>query len=63
MMDHIAVYEEGNDRIESILKENEETVRGEVMADRIQYGQTSGYVKEWNINGEKVTLGVEKLTD
>ncbi|HIZ78964.1 MAG TPA: isoleucine--tRNA ligase [Candidatus Lachnoclostridium stercorigallinarum] len=63
VMDHIAVYEEGNDRIESILKENEETVRGEVMADRIQYGQTSGYVKEWNINGEKVTLGVEKLTD
>ena len=63
VMDHIAVYEEGNDRIESILKENEEAVRGEVMADRIQYGQTSGYVKEWNINGEKVTLGVEKLTD
>ena len=31
------------------------------MADRIEYGKTAGYVKEWNINGEKVTLGVEKL--
>ena len=61
VMDHIAVYEEGSEKIETILKTNEETVRGEVMADRIEYGKTAGYVKEWNINGEKVTLGVEKL--
>jgi len=26
-------------------------------------GQTGGYAKEWNINGEKVMLGVEKTTD
>ena len=63
VMDHIAVYEQDNEKIETILKANEETVRSEVMADRIVYGQTAGYVKEWNINGEKVTLGVEKLTD
>ena len=61
VMDHIAVYEEGSEKIETILKTNEETVRSEVMADRIEYGKTAGYVKEWNINGEKVTLGVEKL--
>ena len=63
VMDHIAVYEQDNEKIETILKANEETVRSEVMADRIVYGQTAGYVKDWNINGEKVTLGVEKLTD
>ena len=61
VMDHIALYEEGSEKIETILKTNEETVRSEVMADRIEYGKTAGYVKEWNINGEKVTLGVEKL--
>ena len=63
VMDHIAVYEQDSEKIEEILKKNEETVRREVMADRIEYGKTAGYVKEWNINGEKVTLGVEKLTD
>ena len=31
------------------------------MSVRIDYRMTTGYVKEWNINGEKVTLGVEKL--
>ena len=63
VMDHIAVYEQDSEKIEEILKKNEDTVRREVMADRIEYGKTAGYVKEWNINGEKVTLGVEKLTD
>ena len=30
------------------------------MATDIFLGQTGGYAKEWNINGEKVMLGVEK---
>ena len=33
------------------------------LADNIMLGQTGGYAKEWNINGEKVMLGVEKTTD
>ena len=32
-----------------------------VLADEIRIGETGGYVKEWNINSEKVTLGVEKV--
>ena len=27
----------------------------------VKAGEAAGYVKEWNINGETVTLGVEKL--
>ena len=63
VMDHIAVYVQDNEKVETVLKENESTILGEVMADKAVYGQTGGYAKEWNINGEKVMLGVEKLTD
>ena len=31
-----------------------------VLADDIVYTTAKGSVKEWNINGENVTLGVEK---
>ena len=30
------------------------------MADALVTGSVDGYSKEWNINGEKVTLGVKK---
>ena len=30
------------------------------MATEIVTGSVDGYTKEWNINGEKVTLGVKK---
>ncbi len=59
--DHIVVYEEGNEKIAALLKEEQTEIGQEVLADRIVTGQTAGYVKEWNINGETATLGVEKL--
>lgn len=60
VMDHINVYVDGNSKITELLKKNEEAVKGKVLADSIVYGETKGSVKEWNINGEDVTLGVEK---
>ncbi|MEY8355902.1 isoleucine--tRNA ligase [Lachnospiraceae bacterium 54-53] len=59
--DHILVYSSGNEKIEDILRAHEEEVKGEVLAERIVLDSTAGYVKEWNINSENVTLGVEKL--
>jgi isoleucyl-tRNA synthetase len=61
VMDHIRVYSKGNEIIGTILKAHEEEVKSEVLADSIQYETTAGYEKEWNINGENVTLGVEKI--
>ncbi len=58
--DHIRVYQEGNDRIAEVLNTHRDTIRGEVLADEILIGQMGGYEKEWNINGENGTLGVEK---
>ena len=39
---------------------NEAAIAGDVLADEVKAGEVAGYEKEWNINGEKVTLGVEK---
>ena len=60
VMDKIVIYAEGNDKIEKIITNNGEFIKVEVLADDIVIGKTCGSVKEWNLNGEKVTLGVEK---
>lgn len=62
VMDKITVYAEGNERIADVLGKNRSEVMSEVLADEIilsAVGSESGaYVKEWNINGENVILGV-----
>ncbi|MCI8402182.1 MAG: isoleucine--tRNA ligase [Lachnospiraceae bacterium] len=61
VMDHITVYQEGNDVIRDLLIRNQKEIGAEVMAEDIVTGRTQGYVKEWNINGENTVLGVEKI--
>ena len=60
VMDRIRVFAQGNEKIAMILENNADEISGDVLADEIRIGETAGYVKEWNINGEKVTLAVEK---
>ncbi len=60
VMDKIRLYARDNDRITEILQKFGEQIRQDVLAEEIVTGQMGGYEKEWNINGEKVTLGVEK---
>ena len=60
VMDRIIVYSQGNDRIAGVLSANKDEISHEVLADDIVTGEPSGYVREWNINGETVTLGVRK---
>jgi isoleucyl-tRNA synthetase len=43
-----------------MIKAHADEIKTEVMADHISIGAMSGFVKEWNINGENVMLGVEK---
>lgn len=59
-MDHITVYQDGNDRIAELMKAHADEIKSEVMADHIHLGAMDGFVKEWNINGEQVILGVKK---
>ena len=62
VMDHISVYADNSERIAEIIKKYADQLKEEVLADDILLGQMAGYVKEWNINGETVMLGVVKAT-
>ncbi len=58
--DHIVLYMEGNDKLKDIAEKNREAVKKDVLAEDVVFGSSDGYVKEWNINGETVTMGVKK---
>ena len=60
VMDRINVYVSGNEKIADLMERNAEQVKSVVLADDIIASEAKGFVKEWNINGEDVTLGVEK---
>ena len=61
VMDKIVVYAHGNDKIQDVMKAHEDEIKSEVLADEMVLGETDGYVKEWNINKEAVTMCVKKL--
>lgn len=58
--DHIKVSVSGNDKIAEIMEKNADEIKDEVLANDITDGGCA-FEKEWNINGENVKLGVEKL--
>jgi isoleucyl-tRNA synthetase len=60
VLDRIKVYHNGNDVIEGIFARNSDSIAQDVLAVEIVKGEGNGYTKEWSINGETVTLGVEK---
>ena len=60
-MDKIIVYEKDNEKLKGIMEANKADIIRDVMADDIQYESIDGYEKAWDINGEKVTLGVKKI--
>ena len=62
VMDHIAVSFTGSDKVKEVMLRNSAEISGEVLAVAVNADSidASGYFKEWNINGEKVTLCVTK---
>lgn len=66
VMDHITVYVSGNNKIKQVMEQNEEAIKTKVLAENIvaeekQILEPNGIQKEWNLNGEQVTIGVEKI--
>ena len=61
VVDHIRLSAAGNEKILAVMEKNKSQIAGEVLADSIELGSVSGYQKEWDINGEKTSFGVEKL--
>ena len=61
VMDHIKISCEGNAKIAEIITNNADMIKGDTLADELDTNSVDGNSKEWNINGEKVTLAVKKL--
>ena len=50
----------GTEKAEKIFAEHAEEIGEETLAVSVTKAEPAGYVKEWKINGENVTLGVER---
>ncbi len=60
VIDHIKVFQNENQKLADILGKHTEEISKAVLADEIVIGQVPAISKEWDINGEKTVLGVEK---
>ncbi len=61
VMDNIIVSIADNDKVADIIKNSSDIIKGDVLAADFVFGSVKGFTKEWDINGEKCTLGVERV--
>ncbi|MDE5908976.1 MAG: isoleucine--tRNA ligase [Lachnospiraceae bacterium] len=61
VMDHIKVAINGNKKVAGIVDANRAAISEKVLADEIVTDADLAVSKEWNVNGEKVVIGVEIL--
>ncbi len=61
VMDHIRVALNGNDKLSEVAARNEKAIADKVLAEEIVKNQELENTKEWNINGENVTIGVARV--
>ncbi len=59
--DHIAVFMQGNEKVADITENNAMDISVDTLADEFDFDSMDGYSKEWDLNGEKVTIGVKKI--
>ncbi len=59
--DHIAISLNGSEKVTAVALKNSTAVSGDTLAESVTVKEPVGFVKEWDINGESVTIGVEKI--
>ena len=60
VMDHIKVAVSGSEKVLGIIEKNKEQIAHDVLAEEISAADAEN-AKEWDINGEKVSIAVEKV--
>ncbi len=60
VMDHIKVAVSGSEKVLGIIEKNKEQIAHDVLAEDISAADAEN-AKEWDINGEKVAIAVEKV--
>ena len=61
VMDHIRVSVNDNQKLADIVAKNEKTIADKVLADVMTAGASYAVTKEWDVNGEKVTVSIERV--
>jgi len=61
VMDRIKVVVSGSDKVSKVVLKNKEAIATKVLATEISDNGTLSNMKEWNVNGENVTIGVERV--
>ena len=61
VMDHIKVSINGNEKNAAVVKANERAIAEKVLADTVVIDEDFAASKEWNVNGEKVTISIQKV--
>ena len=61
VMDNIRIAFTGNETVEAIATRNCEQIKSETLGTELTVGNVLTHAKEWNINGENVTISVEKV--
>ncbi len=59
--DHIRVALSGNERLAAIAERNRDMIAGKVLADEMTAEAAFAVTKEWNVNGENVTISIERV--
>ncbi len=59
--DHIRLTYAAGGKAADILARYANAIGKDTLADQIEARTPSGFVREWNINGETVSLGVEVI--
>ena len=62
VMDHIRVSLNGNVKLSALAEKNKEAICSKVLADELTEGLDFSCEKEWNVNGEKIVIAVERVT-
>ena len=61
VMDHIKVSLNDNEKLATLASKNNEAICSKVLADVLTAGESFAVTKEWNVNGEQVTISIERV--
>ncbi len=61
VMDHIRVALGGNERLYAVAESNRDAICGKVLAEELSADAAYAVSKEWNVNGENVTISLERV--
>ena len=59
--DHIEITISGSEKVCEIALAKTADIVGDTLADSLTVAEPQGFVKEWDINDQKVTIGVKRV--